>query len=172
LLLGALAGSRADELEKAISYCRKLGVSERVMRSIAEIEGYKKNGVLYPYIIRVNSPFRILGLKEVAPNVYDCRNEMLCRYVAEKLVRAGAKNIDLGVFQINYYHYRGDKKRLLADAFNYAREYRLACEIVADLFRKYGKNLYAIGRYHSANPERMRKYAARFIRAYRKIKIQ
>ena len=159
----------ANSYTDAVSYCRSLGVPPEVVEAIAEIESYKKNGRIYPYVIRINSPYRILGLKEVAPDVYDCKNEVLCKLVVRKLVRSGVKNVDLGAFQINYYYYKGSKERLIENAFNYYKEYRLACEIMAKLFKKYGKTLYAVGRYHSTKRDRMYRYVKKFVRAYRKI---
>jgi len=149
-------------------YCLSLGVDWRIVESIGELEGIKRKGKPYPYIIRVNSRgVRIKGLREIFPHVYDCLNERLCRIVAEKLVRAGVRNFDVGYFQVNYYHYKGDKRELLEKGFTYKGGYRIACRIVSKLLKRYGYTARAVARYHSSNPERNYRYALKFWRKYR-----
>jgi len=152
-------------------YCLNIGVDWRIVESIGELEGIRKGGKPYPYIIRVNTRgVRIKGIKEISPNVYDCLNEELCRAVARKLVEAGVKNFDVGYFQVNYYHYKnyGRREELLREGFSYEGEYRIVCRIVSKLLERYGYTARAVARYHSSRPDENYAYALKFWRKYKK----
>jgi len=154
-------------------YCLSLGVPPAVLEAVGVLEGGKRP---YPYLIRVNGSFRVRVPKavarEISPNVFDCRQESICRALALALITRGVKNLDLGYYQINYLHAPAngiDRKELLEKAFNLKEEGKLACRILADRLKRYGYNANAVATYHSLTPERNYAYAVRFYRVYRKI---
>lgn len=151
-------------------YCERLGVDPMVPVAIAGVEsGWT------PWILRVNSSKRIKveaeGIKRIAPNVFKCTTREKCEALALILVRKGLRNIDLGMFQFNYYHQKKkDFSFSIYDAFDLRRAYRRACRIVATNFKVQGRTANAVALYHSSKPWRNYKYAVRFWKIYLKLK--
>jgi hypothetical protein len=166
----AFAGSLSS-LEQAYRECEKMGVPRAVVAAIGVVEGGRRP---YPYLIRINTPVRIRApkglLKKLPSGAIDCKSELVCKALAEKLIRRGIKNIDLGYYQINYLyapHNGISRKELLAKAFNLPEETVLACKILARNFKEYGYTAAAIGRYHSAKSRAALQYALKWWRAYK-----
>jgi len=156
--------------ESDFEYCKKLGVDPMVPVAIAGVEsGWT------PWILRVNSSKRIKveaeGIKKVAPNVFKCATKEKCEALALILIKKGFKNIDLGMFQLNYYHQRKkDSSFSVYEAFDLRRAYRRACRIVAANFKVQGRTANAVALYHSSRPYRNYNYAVKFWRIYLKLK--
>ena len=168
LLSSATAGEIPEELSR---YCLKKGVDPKIVVAIARTEGLKGKGLfgVYPYVIRINAPYRIRGLKEVRPKVYDCRSREFCIAVSRWLVKHGILDFDMGTFQLNYYYQRERAKNIEEIAFDTRKAFKIVCDITAENLRKAGYTANAVALYHSSRPIRNYRWAVRFWKEYRKI---
>ena len=129
-----------------------------------------------PFILRVNSRKRIVvkGIKtirRIGQNVFYCHDKATCTALAYALIEKGFKNIDLGAFQLNYYHQKKRDRNFSPEiAFDVRKAYRRVCRIVAGNFKLQGRTANAVALFHSARPERNYRYAKRFWKIYTKLK--
>ena len=151
-------------------FCEKLGVDPMVPIAIAGVETDWT-----PFVVRVNTSkvvkVRAKGIKQVARNVFVCSSKELCTALAYLLIRKGFKNLDLGAFQLNYYHQKKrDRNFTPFDAFDVRKAYRIVCTLVASNFKVEGRTANAVALYHSARPRENYRYARKFWRIYLKLK--
>jgi hypothetical protein len=162
-----------NEMRKLKEYSLSNGVDPAILEAIVLTESVGRNGRIYPYVIRVNQPVRIRGLRQIKPNVYDCVNRELCVITAKKLVRAGITNFDAGPFQFNYKYWlkRGwDRKDFFKTVFDFSKSWKKACTLIKGYISTRGYTANAVALYHSADPYKNYQYAKRFYYYYKLVK--
>jgi hypothetical protein len=183
-VLGVSYGRSLDSFVKnwgldsrVVRECLKFGVDPRVVVAIRWVESYKKNGVVYPYAVRVNSGLskiknkKFAGVKRVSPHLYVCDDKASCVKFLKTLVRLGVKNSDAGLYQINYYHNRDKLSNYFEDVFDRVESGKFVCRYVGEYLRKYGFNSNAVAFYHSFTKEKNEKYAVRFYSIYSRLRF-
>ncbi len=131
------------------------GVPVGVLRAITRTEtGRTHDGIFGPWPWTVNHAGRGLW--------FEHHDEAL-GYLAEAR-RRGARNFDVGCFQINF-HWHGDAFGSLAEMLNPDRNARYAAEFLIALHDELGDWDTAVGAFHSRTPE----FAARYLQRYRRI---
>ena len=83
-------------------------IPSKLLDAIMDIESYKKDGSPYPYVISINDSKDIQKLKKYGYVIRKkrhiiCYNERECEDHARFIINnLGIKNIDLGLYQVNY----------------------------------------------------------------------
>ncbi len=149
-----------------LSFCnaQTCKLNKKLLTAIAKQEKHKNRKLGYPYLISFNNASDVKFLKEQMETLagkwldnrtYDCKNINLCEKITKTLVRYDIKNIDLGAMQICYY-WNGDID--IKDYFDNEKATQKACEIIKNIVDKYGVSWESIGKYHSYNIEKNKKY--------------
>ena len=130
-----------------------------LLDAIRDTECLKVDGICHPYVIRLNgdkaqNAARQLGLRPEG-KVLRLDSEKQACATAAQLIGSGARNLDLGAYQINYRYHPDDELRHYFDPYD-ARLF--AGKILGKLIRRYGLNWEAVARYHSATASRNRAY--------------
>lgn len=180
----SLASDRVKEVlnwgvrREVVKECLKYGVDPRVVVAIRWIESYKKNGVVYPYVVRVNSGLsklkgvRFAGVERVSNHVFVCSSKESCISFVKTLISLGVKNFDAGLYQINYLHNGNKFKNFPLDVFDRVKSGKFVCRHVGEYLRKYGFNSNAVALYHSFTEDKNEKYAEKFYSVYSRLKFQ
>ena len=163
--------------EKVVKECLKYGVDPRAVVAIRWLEAYKKNGVVYPYVVRVNSglerlkAFKFKGVKRVSKHVFLCSSRDACVLFVKKLISLGIYNFDAGLYQINYFHNGNKFKNYPEDVFDRVESGKFVCRYLAQKLKKYGFHSNAVALYHSFSKEKNIEYAEKFYRIYSKLRF-
>jgi hypothetical protein len=144
-------------------------VPQIVLDAIQYTECEKRDGLCYPYVIRINgtkalSKAKALGYEATHGKLYkedtEKRREVVSASMrfetideasaaVKVLIAGGVTNMDLGTYQINYKWFKSDDfDTYFSDAS--ARDF--AANIISDLIRRHGYSWETLGRYHSATP--------------------
>jgi len=135
-------------------------VDDRIMFSIASVEKHKDRDVGYPYLISFNNNRDAIRVKKVYTEYFldnrtiDCLNTNICTQMLDSLLKVGIKNLDLGVYQLNYIYWKMDKKE---NYFDLMKSYDKACSIV----ESHNKDEWTwtnIAKYHSGTPKYNNRY--------------
>ncbi|MEX0351069.1 MAG: transglycosylase SLT domain-containing protein [Paracoccaceae bacterium] len=136
----------------AVGAAQKYGVPETVMLAITRVEtGRDKDGTLTPWPWAIN-----IGGKGYW---FQSRHEAQ-RFVFKHFMD-GARNFDVGCFQINY-RWHGNKFRSIEDMFDPDKNADHAARFLLELHREFGDWTATAGAYHSRTPWRAQQYAAKF----------
>ena len=153
-----------------------------VPHNIMEAIKLTENASRYPYYIRVN-PSKKMKItnrridifnkvannyehKRVSKYLLDCKNTRNCVNISNDLIQKGVRNLDLGLFQINY----GQFPDNLYKYFNHNEAYKKACSVLTEKIIYDGEwNWSVVADYHSRTPKLNRKYMKKVIRNYMKI---
>ena len=128
------------------------GVPFDVMRALTLTEtGRRQNGALRPWAWAVNHAGD--------GHWFDTREEAMT--FAESALRRGARNFDVGCFQLNH-RWHGDAFRDLATMFDPVANARYAARYLREQYATTGDWTAAAGAYHSFTPEFAQRYSARF----------
>ncbi|MCJ8140552.1 transglycosylase SLT domain-containing protein [Falsirhodobacter halotolerans] len=131
---------------------REEGVPFDVMRALTLTEtGRRQDGALRPWAWAVN--------RAGEGQWFDTREQALA--FAESSLRQGARNFDVGCFQLNH-RWHGDAFRDLAAMFDPVTNARYAARYLREQFATTGDWTAAAGAYHSFTPEFAQRYSARF----------
>jgi hypothetical protein len=134
---------------------RETGVPVQILRAITRTEtGRTLDGTFGPWPWTVNHAGRGLWFEQ--------RAEALGYITAAQ--RDGARNFDVGCFQINY-HWHGDAFTSLVEMLDPDRNARYAAHFLTRLRDELGDWERAVGAFHSRTPE----FAARYMTRYRQI---
>lgn len=138
---------------------RELSIPRRLLSAIAHVESGRWNDLArassaWPWTVMAEGRGRYLPSKAAA--------------VAEvvRLWARGVDNVDVGCMQINLHHHR-DAFDTLEEAFDPAANVAYGASFLRSLQIKSGSWVKAVGNYHSATPERHRRYRARVFDAWR-----
>lgn len=125
-----------------------------LLRAIARAEtGRQQDGALQPWPWAVNEGGKGHWFVSLAA----------AETHADATIAAGATNIDIGCFQLNY-RWHGHAFRSVADMFDPLGNARHAAGFLAQLYRETGDWRLAAGAYHSRTPALAERYAARIDR--------
>lgn len=154
--LGGPAAGREDPsdlcLQAASDASARTGVPYDVLRAIATVETGRQ-GRPWPWTVNFGGDGQWFDSADAAETG-----------VAEAL-RAGATNVDLGCFQLNYrWHAEGFAS--IKDMLDPAQNATYAAEFLAEHFAQTGDWALAAAAYHSATPEFAAAYQARFEAAF------
>lgn len=136
-------------------------INPLIYKGILHNECLKIKNQCYPFVLRANSKHEDIDkilLKEnvkMKSNIIDCKNKSNCIRLTNMLVKYDITNIDLGPFQINYYH---NKNIDLNKIFHIESAKFEVKVILKKLIDKYGYSWKTIGRYHSFKETRNQEY--------------
>ena len=134
-------------------------ISPYIYDGILHNECLKRDGKCYPYFIRVNSKYneikRLIGKNKFSSSIIDCKNERECIRVTNKLILNNITNFDMGPFQINYHHH---KKTDVNKMYNINLSKIEVKKILTRLINKYGYSWKTLGKYHSFQKDRNKRY--------------
>ena len=127
-----------------------------MLQAVTRVEtGRQKNGSIEPWPWAVN----------VAGKGFWFDNEDAALAFAFKQYKKGARNFDVGCFQINY-RWHGDAFASIEDMFDPEANALYAAQFLAELHREFGEWEGAAGAYHS----RTKKFADRYKSRFRQIR--
>lgn len=148
LLLSSLLYSSPDEIPQI------------VLDAIKNTECLKMSGVSESNFIRINRKKDVKKAKKHGHKLFRkhlilCSSPEECSVEANKLLKLGIKNIDLGPYQINYYYQnnRWKNEDSLKKYFIDEDAEERAREILWDLISRHGYSWQSIARYHHYNPK-------------------
>lgn len=174
-------------MKKIIIFCT-LVISNLISEPIIYKQGCKVPHILvetvkltenekeYPYYIRTNESTKYLIFNEIVErftyrktsdkNLIDCINKDNCTYIANTLIENNVKNIDLGLFQINYSFYPSEN---VSNYFN-ENSYFEACRVIEHK-QKIAKtwSWKVLADYHSTTQSLNDEYQKRLIANYFKL---
>ncbi len=131
---------------------RTTGVPVEVLRTVTRVEtGRSRNGRVEPWPWSVN----------VAGKGYWFDSEDSALAFAFKEFKGGARNFDVGCFQINY-RWHGDAFASIEDMFDPQANALYAAQFLAELFLEFGNWEGAAGAYHSRTKKLADRYKSRF----------
>ena len=141
--------------QAAAAVAAETGVPLPVLRAITRTEtGRTRSGFFGPWPWTVNHAGRGLW--------FDRRDEALAYLASAR--REGARNFDVGCFQINF-HWHGHVFASLADMLDPVQNAQYAAEFLTALHAEFGDWEKAAGAFHSRTPE----FATRYLQRYRRI---
>lgn len=155
--LPALSGqTSASRLDDPAALCqlaaeqaaRRSGVPVEVLLAISLVET-GRNGTPWAWTVNLGGDGHWLDSQAEAQTL------------VEAALAAGATNIDLGCFQLNY-RWHAAAFASLADMLDPARNAAYAADYLVDRFAETGTWADAAAAYHSATPEHADRYRARF----------
>ncbi|MFA3919245.1 transglycosylase SLT domain-containing protein [Ruegeria sp. 2012CJ15-1] len=136
----------------AIGAAQRYGVPETVMLAITRVEtGRHKNGALNPWPWAIN----------IAGKGYWFQSRHEAQSFVFKHFMDGARNFDIGCFQINY-RWHGNKFRSIEEMFDPQMNADHAARFLLDLYKEFHDWTAAAGAYHSRTQWRAQQYAAKF----------
>ncbi|MDP5220017.1 transglycosylase SLT domain-containing protein [Ruegeria sp. 2205SS24-7] len=136
----------------AIGAAQRYGVPESVMLAITRVEtGRTRDGALAPWPWAIN----ISGKGYWFQTRHEAQSFVFKHFVN------GARNFDVGCFQINY-RWHGNKFRSIEEMFDPQKNADHAARFLLDLHREFRNWTAAAGAYHSRTQWRAEQYAARF----------
>ncbi|WP_428927231.1 lytic transglycosylase domain-containing protein [Marinibacterium sp. SX1] len=162
----ALTVLPANSVEAARNNCdaaadrasRHTGVPVEVLQAVTRVEtGRNRDGNVEPWPWAIN----------VAGKGYWFDNEDAALSFAFKQVKNGARNFDVGCFQINY-RWHGDAFVSIEDMFDPETNAQYAARFLVQLFEEFGDWESAAGAYHS----RTKKFADRYKDRFREIRAK
>ncbi len=144
---------------------------------ILETVKITENETLYPFWIRTNDTKRLDEFNETIKyfkykktednKLIDCINVDNCTKIVTTLVSKNIKNLDLGLFQINYkdYPYSSMNKY-----FDEILSYEIACDVIQEKI-KIAKSWSwtTLASYYSSTPHLNEKYKTKLINNYLKL---
>lgn len=155
-IIPASAVARDDQsdlcLQAASDASRRTGVPYEVLLAISIVET-GRNGRPWPWTVNFGGDGKWFDSAAEAEGS-----------VAEAL-GAGATNVDLGCFQLNY-RWHGDGFASIGDMLDPALNSTYAAQYLAEHFAQTGDWALAAAAYHSATPEYSRAYRAKFEAVY------
>ncbi len=141
--------------QAAVTAAGETSVPLSVLRAVTRNEtGRKRNGATEPWPWTVNM--------EGEGFWFDTEDQARA-FVFERF-KTGARNFDVGCFQINY-KWHGSAFNSIEEMFEPKKNAIYAARFLESLFRETGNWLDAVGAYHSRTP----KYAERYKRKYQTI---
>lgn len=147
---GATCDAAADHAARAT------GVPVEVLQAVTRVEtGRSRDGRVEPWPWAVN----------VAGKGYWFDNEDAALAFAFRQVKSGARNFDVGCFQVNY-RWHGEAFASVEDMFDPRSNALYAAQFLTELHREFGEWEGAVGAYHS----RTRKFADRYKARFRQIR--
>ena len=154
--VGAAQAAAADPAalcdHAAETAAAETGVPAAVLKAIAIVEtGRRQGGVTrpWPWALNMGGPGAWLETEAAA---------------LEKLravLESGARNVDVGCFQINH-HWHGAAFASLEEMIDPVANARHAARFLLELHAEFGSWAAAAGAYHSRTPERAERYRERF----------
>ena len=158
--VAVLPGSAATAREELSDIClqaasdaaRRTGVPYDVLLAISMVET-GRNGRPWPWTVNFGG----------AGEWFDSAAE--AEAGVAKALDAGATNVDLGCFQLNY-RWHGEGFASIADMLDPSQNADYAAEYLAAHFAQTGDWALAAAAYHSATPEHAASYQAKFEAAY------
>lgn len=149
-------------------------LDKNLEKAIVKTEGHYKKGYGYPYIIRFNNIEDANAVRTVFSDgwldkyVIDCKDKSSCIELTQVLVANGITNVDLGVFQMNYYWHKHD----FSVYFDYEKQKNEVCKLFVDLSSKFGWSEKTIGKYHSYRDKQSLAYAEKVLNIYKRLESE
>lgn len=159
---------------KALS-AENFAVPQIVLDAIKDTECLKKDGINYPFFIRINKKVDVLTAKKnkikMSGRILQCHNAKGCSDKVKELLSIGIKNIDLGPYQINYFyqHSRWSHEEEYSAYFKHDSAEKKAREILRELIKTYGYSWRTLGRYHHYDPNNKKRNRVYFSKLYEYI---
>lgn len=153
---------RASEIcdREAARAARLFGVSRKTLKAIGRVEsGLVQDGVFAPWPWTINVRGKGLRFRSKAEAV---------KY-ASALLDRGIRSFDVGCFQLNF-RWHGSKFNGLEEMFSPRANAEGAARFLSELFEEFATWSDAVGAYHSRTRALGEAYAARVMRAERRIK--
>lgn len=151
-------------------------IDRDLIKAIAFDERSLEKGPRYPYVISFNSSSDAAELRGIISSAeigewinsrsFDCKTLNNCTELLSVLIENDYKNLDLGHMQFCYRFHVFE----LSDYFIPQRSEEKACEFLLNLSKQHGWSWKTIGRYHSSNEEKNRKYYESIQKTLKKIK--
>jgi hypothetical protein len=149
--------SLCDEASRIAS--KEFGIPEQIMLAITRTEtGRRNQGATYPWPWAVNLEGRGLW--------FDTQAEALA-FVFDHF-KTGARNFDVGCFQINY-RWHGAAFASIDQMFDPIANARYAASFLRSLYAKSGDWTQAVGAYHSKTKEYADQYMVKFQSSFSEI---
>ena len=137
------------------------GVPAEVLRTVTRVEtGRPRDGQVQPWPWAIN----VAG----AGHWFDHEDEALA--FAFRQVKSGARNFDVGCFQINY-RWHGEAFVSIEDMFDPYRNALYAARFLAELHGEFGNWEAAAGAYHSRTKKFADRYKARFRQIFAELDL-